>query len=241
MIKQLKEYFGFVKEEKVSVEYPDSFALTDALDLKVGYLKSLDSQEGTRLSVIETKTSQVIGQTAIIFSLLSIFISNYLTNLKNAPFFIQASLIFVFILTLFFYLVTIFQATKYLNIGRYAYGQRSVSTVQKIFKNEDEFKIEEIKDLIYSIERNIKVNNQKSNNLLYAYRSFRIGTILIGLLAIMLIASGYFLPKTGITKVNIENPVVIKNLDSVISTLNNRPETNIIRKEVICDSQMRNK
>ncbi len=236
MIKKIKKILGFEKEENISNEYPNSFDLTDSLDLKLEYLKSLDSQENTRQSIIETKTSQVIGQTAIIFSLLSLFISNYLSNLKNAPVFIQLSLIFIFSLTLFFYLITIFQATKYLNISRYVYGQRSISTVQKKFKTDEEFKVEEIKDLIYSIERNTKVNNQKSNNLLHAYRSFKIGTMLIGLLAFMLILSGNFLPKAGENKVKIENPISVKNLDSLLAILKNKSADNRITSVCVCDT-----
>lgn len=220
MLNKFKEYFGFIKEEEINVTYPDTFEFTDNLDLKTDYLKILDSQEGSRQTTIEAKTSQLIGQTSIIFSLLSLFISNYVSKFNTLPFIIKALLIILFLIALFLYLATIFQATKYMNIHKYIYGQRSVSTVKATFSTEG-FKIEEIKDLIYSIERNTLVNNQKCNNLIYAYRSFRIATIVVGLLSVLLVSIGYFTPKQQTSKVNIENPVVIQNLDSALTRLQN--------------------
>ena len=219
MLKKFKEYFGFNKEQEIIVIYPDTFAFTDTLDLKTGYLKALDAQEVSRQTIIESKTSQLIGQAGIIFSLLSLFISNYFSKFRDLPLLIQFFFIFLFLVILFLYLTTIFQATKYLNIIKYAYAQRSVSTVMAKFDKEDDFKVEEIKDLIYSIERNTKVNNQKCNNLIYAYRSFRIGTIGVGLLSVLLISSGYFVGKASTNKFQIENPVIIQGLDSAISKL----------------------
>jgi hypothetical protein len=136
-------------------------------------------------------------------------------------------------------MVTIFQATKYMNIHKYIYGQRNVSTVKAKFDNDDDFKREEIKDLIYSIDRNTLVNNQKCNNLMYAYRSFTSGTIAVGVLSILLISSGYFLPKAETSKVNIENPVILRGLDTTLNTLQNRPVI-IIHDTVYIKSRRKN-
>ena len=34
MLKKFKEYFGFLKEQEISVIYPDSFEFIDHIDLK---------------------------------------------------------------------------------------------------------------------------------------------------------------------------------------------------------------
>lgn len=219
MLKKFKEYFGFIKEQEISVIYPDSFEFVDHIDLKKEYLIALDTQEASRQTIIESKTSQLIGQAGIIFSLLSLFISNYFSKFKDLPITIQLVFIFLFVIILFLYLTTIFQATKYLNVKKYSYAQRSVSTVMSKFNNDNAFKVEEIKDLIYSIERNTKVNNQKCNNLIYAYRSFKIATIGVGVLSILLILSGYFVNNNSPNKVVIANPVMIQGLDSTIKIL----------------------
>jgi len=219
---KLLTYFGYVKESDINVPYPEDFILSDTLDLKLDYLKALDSQENGRQSTIETKTSQLIGQAGIIFSLLSLFIANYISKFSSFPPMVQTVLILLFLVTLLFYLSTINQATKYMNIHKYIYGQRSVSTVLNQFNNDDKFKIEEIRDLIYSINRNTLVNNQKCNNLIYAYRSFKVGTASIGLLSVLLITSGYFLPKQEIPKIIIEKPISISELDTSIKLLRER-------------------
>ena len=221
MLNKFNKYFGLVKEEEIKVTYPETFEFTDNLELKTDYLKILDAQEGSRQTTIESKTSQLIGQTSIIFSILSLFISNYVSKFNSLPFAIKGTLIILFLFSLLLYLSTIFQATKYLNIHKYIYGQRSVSTVRMKFPTETDFKIEEIKDLIYSIERNTLVNNQKCNNLIYAYRSFRIATIGVGLLSVLLISLGYFASKEETAKVNIESPISIHNLDSNLNGIQN--------------------
>lgn len=237
MLRMLTQYFGFIKEEEILVTYPETFTSTDSIDLKLEYLKSLEGQESSRQTTIETKTSQLIGQTGIIFSLLSLFIGNYISKFSSWPGTLQTFLIVFFLAALFFYLSAIFQATKYLNIHKYVYGQRSVSTVKTRFVNDEAFKVEEIKDLIYSIERNTQVNNQKSNNLIYAYRSFRIGTLIVGMLTILLIASGYFTPSSPINKLEIQQPIIIQGLDSSLEGLKNeigkRSATPIIMRDTI--------
>lgn len=223
----LCSFLGFVKENPIEVKYQDTFEHTDNLDLKTDYLKEIDSQENSRHSSIETKTSQLIGQTGIIFTLIGLFISNYIAKFSEWPGLMRAILLGLFVVSLFFYLLTIFQATKYLNILKYKYGQRSPSTVSKKFESPDAFKIEEIKDLLYSIERNTLVTNQKCNNLIYAYRSFKIATVTVGLLSVLLIICSSYLPSAKPTKVSIENQIGILGLDSILIKLQKDPGKNI--------------
>ena len=50
---------------------------------------------------------------------------------------------------------------------------------------------------------------------MYAYRSFRVGTIISGLLAIFLIIAAFKTPNAGPAKIQVENPIEIKGFDSL--------------------------
>lgn len=221
MIKKIKDYLGFKRDEKIKVSYPDKFEAKDNLDLKKEYLKTLESQESSRQATVETKTSQLIGQTGIIFTIINLFIANYISKFSTWPRGYQILLIVLFLICFFFYLCTILQATKYLNVKKYSYGQRDVSTVLQAFKSKEEFLVEEIKDLIYSIERNIRVNNLKCNNLLYAYRSFKLGTFVGGLLSILLILSVYFSGEQPVPRTYIEGKINLSGVDSTLMKIQN--------------------
>ena len=127
-----------------------------------------------------------------------------------------------------FYLLAIAHATKYLNVKNYQYAQRSTATVKKNYDRDNELKIEEVKDLIYSIEKNTGINNRKAGNLIYAYRSFRAANILIGLLSLLLLLSIYFAPTNETPKVIIENPVELKDLNTSIQQIKNELKNNTI-------------
>lgn len=215
MIEKLQNYFGFVKDKEIDAVYPDSFDLRDNLDLKIEYLKALDDRENERRTSIDTKTSQLIGQTAIIFSIVSLFISNFISKFGTWPLLVQVLLISVFMLTLWLYLMTIIKATEYLNIHKYSYGQRSTTTVSKIFETSEDFQIEEIKDVIYAIERNTQVTNLKCNNLVYAHRFFRFGTIMVGVLAGLMILTAYITPAKQDTVIKIDQPLKVEHMDSI--------------------------
>jgi hypothetical protein len=214
-----KTYFGFVPDAPIEVKYLQTFDAIDNLELKMDYLKELDRQESSRQTIIETKTSQLVGQTGIIFTILGLFIANYISKFNSWPFSFQIGLILFFLISFFFYLCTIFQATKYLNVSKYSYGQRDVSTVKKKFSTQEDFRIEEIKDLIYSIQRNTQINNLKCNNLMYAYRAFRVGTITGGLLSVLLIFSAFSTPNAGPIQVQVENPIVLENLETLLKNI----------------------
>jgi hypothetical protein len=231
MIQFLKNYFGFIKEEEITATYPDAFNFTDNLDLKTEYLKTLDAQENDRRASIDTKTSQLIGQTGIIFSIVSLFITNFISKFNSWHIWFQVLIIAFFLITLGLYLMAIIKATEYLNIHKYKYGQRNVSTVSQVFASEEAFKTEEIKDMIYSIERNTKVTNQKCNNLVYAHRFFRVGTISVGILSVLMILSAYITSPAVTTTIKLEQPISIKGIDSLSYIL--RDVSNKVNKQKI--------
>jgi uncharacterized Tic20 family protein len=202
------------RAKKIDVEYPHDLFIKDNLELKIDYLKSMDLNENNRQSTIETKTAQLIGQTSIIFTLLGLFLANYFTKFSSLSSTWQTSLTILFFFSLVFYVATIFIATGYLNVRKYKYGQRDAFTVTKYFKNEDAFRLEEIKDLIYIVDRNMQVNSLKADNLVNAYRCFQIGTLLVAILSVLLFAAGKY-AQTPVSRFKLENPIIIKGVDTL--------------------------
>lgn len=220
-------YFGFVKTTDQPVSYPDNFAFTDNIQLKLEYLKSLDAQEVERQATIDTKTSHLIGQTGVIFSLVGLFIPMYFDKFSGLDLVYQIVVISIFLLTLLFYLFAIAHATKYLNVKNYKYAQRSTATVKKNYQRNKDLRIEEVKDLIFSIEKNTGINNRKAGNLIYGYRCFRAGNVMVGVLSLLLLISIYFMPKDQTEKVTIDS-VELKSLDSSMKEMNS-----LIRNQII--------
>jgi hypothetical protein len=226
----IKGYFGFEKSSPITVEYPESFSFVDTIEEKLEYLRAIEDQEHARMTAIESKTSQLIGMTSIIFTLIGIFVSNYLTKLNSLPNWLQIVMIILFLLSLAFYVNTIFQASRYMEVNKHFYGQRSASTVCKKFEDANAFKVEEVKDLIYVIQRNTKVTNLKINYLLYGYRSFKVATLGVGALSIVMLVGGKFSGRSVPNEVVISQPVTISHLDS---SLVNSISTSLIPKIVI--------
>ena len=209
MLKSFLLFLGFHKEPEVKAEYPKSFIFSDNIDLKLQYLKDLDNQENDRQGIIETKTSQLIGQTGIIFSLLGLFIPTYIDKFADVNAIFKICCVASFIFTLSFYLLTIYHATKYLNIHKYKYGQRSATTIMKSYGKKKDFKVEEIKDLLFCIDRNTQVNNLKAGNLIYAYRCFKLGNIFVGILSVCLLLSFYIKNDTPSKKTKTSTAAIV--------------------------------
>jgi hypothetical protein len=224
------------QNSEITVTYPTDLSISHAIDLKRQYLMDLESEENLRQNIIESKTSQLIGQTGIIFSLLSLFIPTYGDKFKDLPIPFQIFILLVFVLTMASYLLTIFHATKYLNVKKYFYGRRSINTIKASYLLDDDFKREEIRDLVYIIERNTKVNNLKAGDLIFAFRSFKIANIFLAILVATLISFVIYLNKPDSKLLTIKDPIEVKELYSTINEL--RKEISAIKNmnQYILDS-----
>jgi hypothetical protein len=224
MLNKLWQYLGWKTDPVPSVDYPDKFSFTDHLTLKLEYLKEANAQEDDRLRTLESKTSLLTGQTGIIFSLLGLFIPIYLDKFTNVPGPVKYITLVVFVLSLSFYLNTILQAIRSLNIARFKYARRSPATVKLKYNSEDEFLTEEVKDLIYCIEKNTAINNYKGGCLMTAYRSFRLGNIGIGILSICILLSLAFNRPKQPAKIEMSAPVQIKKFDRLMEKMSKEPQ-----------------
>lgn len=63
----------------------EDYSTTDKDKIKTHkeFLKSIEAEENSRLGLIENKTSQLVSQTGIIFSLLSLFIPIFIDKVSG--------------------------------------------------------------------------------------------------------------------------------------------------------------
>src|SRR5659263_95586 len=191
----------------------------DKINAHKALLISLEKKEADRLSIIDTKTSQIITYTGIIFSALSLFLPVLLDKVSDQPLYVRIFFIVVLIFAFIFYILTIHNAIRNYNIGEFIYAGSDPNNVIKYQeKSVNEFTNIEIQDLLYSYNRNLKTNNDKANNLIYAYNTFRIANIMNAILGVVLCFSLLF-AKQKDKSITIKNPIQIQNLDSTTNAI----------------------
>lgn len=174
------------------------------------FLKSLADEERSRLENIEAKTTQLISQTSLIISLASLFIPLLIDKSNDINIICKILFVLILIFTYLFYILTIINALKNYNIKKYNYSSPSPQNVLD-FKDKslDRFNEELIRDYLYSINENQKINNTKATNVLHSYNTFKIANILLSLLVISVCIFSFFTEENS-TKIEIQNPIDIK-------------------------------
>ncbi len=198
------------------------------LELHKAYLKEIVNDEDNRLNVIENKTSQLISQTGLIFSLLSLFIPFIIDKVLDFNIYFNILFIVILALAYLFYILTINNALKNFNVKNFNYGKNSPKSVL----NQQDLSVKkflkmEIKDSLFTINNNIAINNVKATNLITAYNSFKLGNIFTSILVVFLCASLLFI-SSRTEEINLENPIDIKVYKEYIETLK---EQNLFLKE----------
>lgn len=222
----IKDFFksiGFVKLQNQnpyqynSQDYKDLVGnnISEKLISHKEFLKSLMEDERSRLENIESKTSQLISQTSLIISLASLFIPLLIDKSNDISFGFKVFFVLILIFTYSFYILTIINALKNYNLKKYNYAVPSPQNVLD-FKDKslEEFNEELIKDYLYSINENQKINNIKATNVLHSYNSFKIANILLSILVITVCSLTFFTKETN-TKIDIENPIELKIKDPI--------------------------
>lgn len=190
------------------------------LELHKTYLKEIENEENKRLNIIENKTSQLISQTGLIFSLLSLFIPFIIDKVLDLNVILKILFIIVLVFAYLFYILTINNAIKNFNVKNFKYGKNSPNSI--LSQQElsiKKFMIMEIKDSLITINNNIAINNVKATNLISAFNSFRFGNILTSMLVVFLCFSLLFLNSKR-EEIEIRNPIEIKQFNEYIEALN---------------------
>ena len=187
------------------------------------FLLRLEEAEEKRLNSIDAKTSQLISQTGIIFSLLSLFIPVIMDKAAGFNLAVKCILIVILVLAAFFYLLTIHNALKNYRINKYSYIRPSSKNVLDLKdRPAAEFRAEEVRDLLSGTNKNIHNNNLKGTNLLHSYTAFKTANTLTGLLVVLFsISILFYIPEKE--TVSINGPVEIKNLQPILKDAGKRP------------------
>lgn len=179
------------------------------------FLKSLEEDENNRLTLLESKTAQLVSQTGIVFSLLSLFVPLLTDKISGAALWLRIIFFFILALSFAFYMLTIKNALKNFNVKNFTYSKSSPTNVIKYQKDsQEEFLAIEVRDLLYGINQNLKTNNKKATNLLHSYASFRMANGLTALLVCMFCGCFLLFP-SSLQKIEPEKLVKIEHLDSL--------------------------
>jgi len=179
----------------------------------MAFLYKLDEDENNRLTLLEGKTSQLIAQTGIIFSLLSLFVPLLIDKVVGMQTYIKVILLLILLLAFCCYMLTIKNALKNFKVTNFPYSKpsaKNVITFQR--KPMAEFYCEVIKDILYGLQINKKLNNTKASNLLHSYTAFRAANTLTAVLVSCFCISLLFL-KQEEPSVSIKGQVKIENFD----------------------------
>ncbi|MCB0397405.1 MAG: hypothetical protein KDD36_12155 [Flavobacteriales bacterium] len=196
-IQRYFNHIGLVKNEPQDVTVK---TFTPAVDkdtaiLYLDYLKELDHNQRDRGTTIENKNSLMIGQASIVTSIFALFIPLLVDKFNEINIYLLVGLSVIFLVVLGHYLLSIFHAIQTLLIDKYPYKTRSVITITKEDRANDElsFLNTEISDLVTSLDHNREMNDRKGGNLILAARCFQIANFGFAILTLLIIISAFFM------------------------------------------------
>lgn len=183
------------------------------------FLQRIALDENNRQTIIENKLGQIIGQSGIIFTLVSLLIPILYDNTGHLNGFLRAAMIFLFVTGFLFFLVSIIQAARSFSIEKFIYSRPSIDDVLKPeITDKTMLMAEEIRALLTGIPINTNANDRKATLLIYAHRSFIWGFICIGLLGILISADSLFYKKEK-EVVLMERPEEIRIVEDEVSEI----------------------
>ena len=243
MIKKYFEYIGFSKNEYpyAREKYKDSSTIEIAGQY-LSYLDKLRQAHSERTQTIETKNSQIIGQSSIVISIISLFIPIFAEHFSQLNIYFKLYLVLIFVLLLLHFILAINHAIKLLLIdkNRYMFGSTSTISSEKRPQTTLAFLNEEISDLIKSINFNASATNKMASNLVYASRCFRLGIWYFSVLTMSVLLSITVLEKSP-QNMSISN---IKDLTEISSRSYQLRQLGLVREikqlRAVVDSLRRN-
>ena len=153
------------------------------------YLERLFDYEEKRMDTIEGKVLSIISQSGIIMSLLSLSLPTIIGQVNDKGFAFAIILILCFVVSLVFYILSVLEAMEVLDIKRFKYMSGSTETVLQNHLSSDDFRREEIKDLIDSYENNLALNSTKGGHLLQSRYYLRTALVMTGVFGVLVAIS----------------------------------------------------
>lgn len=160
----------------------------DSTPHHIKYLEDLFKLEGERQKVIETKMSQLIGQTSLTFALFNLFIPHFKSYISDINICVSYLIIILFFTTLVLLFLATYYSIRHMSPKLYNYRAGSIDNVFH-YQLKKEFVEERIDDLLLCIQNNREINDKKAEKLSVAYNLFVLGIAFAGLLGVIIICS----------------------------------------------------
>lgn len=218
------KYFGYIglynesyesrkeKYEPVNEDVAQSF---------LEYVTDLDKKQSQRLETIETKTSQLIGQSSVVLSLIGLFIPLFFDKLNDLPAIWKIILILGFTITVFHFVLSIWQALKMFEVDKTRFMNGATSTITKKTRHlkKNGFINEQINDYIRIVNHNNSATNKIAGNLVYASRCFKIGIISLSFFIIIIISASFFIKDKAQQVLIVNKTKEDQSIDSLIKKM----------------------
>jgi hypothetical protein len=204
----------------------------DLTEEHLSIIKELQQEEANRLSAIETKLSQVITQAGVIFALSSFIAPVFGDNLNELSLVYKLLLILVFLLSFLAYLIAILIASRVFAVHQFIYRRTRAASVIDLPNTKKELIAKQVKDLIYQLNHNKEVNNQKASLLIHANRWFVLGFLLSGVLSFSICCLLLFISNLDHKQEELSANVQKLNLDVQGATNSLTQLSTNIQKEV---------
>jgi hypothetical protein len=108
---------------------------SEKITLHRDFLKSALEEENNRLGFIENKTSQIISQTSIVFSLVGLFIPLLINRFENENLLLRVIIIGLLVVTFILYLLSFTNALKNFNVKKFRYPYSNSRNVTNLKDN----------------------------------------------------------------------------------------------------------
>jgi len=185
---------------------------------KIRYLERLFDNEEDRRNTLDGKLSTLVGQNGIVFTISSLILPFLYERADKINIHILIFIGFIYILISVVFILSILYSSQIFNIGKYGYMNGTPDTVLK-YESDDEFKKEELKDLIKSIEYNADLNNKKGTLLIKSGKLFTFGISMISLIIILSLI-GVFTMKHIESEIKISNQIKTDKIETSLQETN---------------------
>lgn len=171
----------------IILQLKDDFKFnSNTYEIQLTYLKELFEYEETRQNTLDNKLSQLLGQSSIVFSLISLFIPLFYSEFLVLSLFYKILLLAPFVMSLLMFMYSIYYSTKLLDPKKDIYATGTPSTVTKNHDTKEEFIEEQIKDLFFIILNNSYTNTMKVRKIINSQKYLRLGLLFFGVLALLM-------------------------------------------------------
>ncbi len=203
----------------------------EIINEKREYLLNLFNLEKQRQNLLDNKSIQIITQTSIITAIIALIIPlliddiDFNNDFKRISFWIFVILL---LLTLKFLLYSVILSIVNLRTTGYLRPMHTL-ILHHSKSTQKELSLSQLVTYYESIEKNIKVNNNKAEQINKSYNKFKIGLVLFVISAFAFVGHRFIYKFDGTKSIKIENQLNFEPIENDLKTLTQEQnESNVI-------------